>query len=101
EEKPHERDVEAADDAHRRPHDVASGSRHHEQNQNEGSVLLALVYERRRAGEDVRQEVAPVERWKRDQVEDAEAEIEQVDPSEHAQDGLGEKRRWIDATPKN
>jgi hypothetical protein len=88
-----EPEVEAGDALHRRSHYVAAGPRHHEQNQDEGPVLLDLVQERpRRAREDVRQEVAPVERWQRDQVEDAEAEIEPVDPEEHTQDRLAEKR---------
>ena len=102
EEEPHEPEVEAVDDRQRRPHDVAGGSRHHEQNQDERPVLLELVQERpRRAREDVRQEVAPIERRQRDQVEDAEAEIEQVDPAEHTQERLGEKRCLDASAPRS
>src|SRR5438128_917341 len=83
EEQPDQRDVGGGEDVEYRPHDISERARHHEHEQEHRAELLQGMQERARAGrQKVWQEVPAVERWKRNQIEESEGEVELKDPEE-------------------
>jgi len=87
-----EADEERVHHDEERGHEVAGGPAHQEDQQDERPVLLEPAQKRPGAsGEEVRKEVPAVERGQRDQIENGEAEVEQIDVAQHPERGVGEK----------